>query len=163
MDLWQDTLSEILHQCTCACIPVYVLMAMGQSRDTRFSDQQSNLCALLFLCKPSWYNAFVDNSQCSCLQELPDVRSSWHYYIHVKWQIDFQILSSNGNLMYHAMRQTQPIWNPSRIKTNHQRLLQALLTWPKSALCPKSKTTAECCSQVCRQGFPWIELSAALR
>lgn len=31
------------------------------------------------------------------LQELPDVRSSWHSYMHVKWQIDFQILSTNSN------------------------------------------------------------------
>lgn len=36
--------SEILHQRTCSCISVYVLVATGQSSEIRFSNLRWNVC-----------------------------------------------------------------------------------------------------------------------
>ena len=116
MDWWQDTwtLWDPIYQGSCACISVYVLVVVGQSREMRFSNEQRNL--LLFsvhrcFFKQSWrYTGFVDNPECFTLQHVPDVRSSRHRQ-HNESLINWLPNTFIGN--EHIVLQDEP--NPSGI------------------------------------------------
>ncbi len=76
-----------LKSCTNTHVHVYLFMClwlMGQSREIRFSNQPLLFCVHFCSFKQSWYTGFVDHSECSSLQEVPDVRSSQHQYLYEK-------------------------------------------------------------------------------
>lgn len=126
---------ESLHRCTCACISAYVLMVMGQSVETQVNNQWRKQAFTDFLEK-FWHFPRWEES-CSCTAERLIFISS-------------PVLLSRPNL--------------SRIEGGvNQAPMAATSTTNSTQLCPKSKMTAQPCSQIWRQSFPWIEFSAAFR
>lgn len=121
--------------CTCACISAYVLMVMGQSVETQVNNQWRKQAFTDFLEK-FWHFPRWEES-CSCTAERLIFISS-------------PVLLSRPNL--------------SRIEGGvNQAPMAATSTTNSTQLCPKSKMTAQPCSQIWRQSFPWIEFSAAFR
>ncbi len=89
---------EILHTCTCACISVYVMwlwVAAGRWGSLIRSETCYSVCIVVALNRDGI--GFVNHSECSSLQEVPDVTSLQQQKLSEKWQIDFQIVSSVGS------------------------------------------------------------------
>lgn len=112
MDKGCLSLSETQHQSTSACIPVYVLMATGQSREIRFSDQQWNLCTLQTelvqrLSQSFWILTVCKNCQMWEVHDTPTCMSSD--------KLTFKYFPLTA-INYHNMRPAQPIWHPHQIK-----------------------------------------------
>ena len=153
--------SEIWHQCACACISVYVLVAVGQSKEIRFSNRRWNLCNFVCVAIPS--------NRAGTLLALKIILNVPACKMCQMWVFTRLVTPIKSDKLTFKYFTVLPIY-VSYYKTNafgiqkgcHQRHLQALFN-PGVLCIPKSKMTAERCCQVCRQGFRWIELSAALR
>lgn len=148
MDLRQRARTEIRHMC------LYICLRAGGQGSGQGDEVQRSAVKPEMSCSPAFI-FFADNPDCLSLRELPDAKSSRHFSV---------LMSSDElTLRYFPAMAINPshtgptLLAPEPDDTDHQRPLQARLTSPKSALRPKSKMTAARSSQVCRQGFPWME------
>lgn len=122
----KGVLCEILHQCT--CISVYVLMATGQSMETRVSYQQWKEAITAFLETLNIIFSGLASGEEFCSWMIP--RSSPVLLSHIK--------------------QTKLIWHLENVKTNHQWLIWSPLTQANCALNSRWQTNpaARCADNV---------------
>lgn len=144
-----DGFTEIRHMCEYICLCA-CSQGSGQGDEVQRSAVKPEMS-----CSPAPFFFFVNNPDCLSLRGLPDAKSSRHFSAFMSSD---ELTPRYFPAMAVNLSHTGTTFlAPEPHDTDHQRPLQARLTSPKSALRPKSKMTAARSSQVCRQGFPWME------